>query len=111
MENGRIARDELLREESNFDVVLLDLYMPEMDGLELLTLMQENDRLKDIPVIMMSADNEKDCVAACLSKGAKDYLVKPLRLNTVKGNKYFVIYKKLFLIISSQNKAKMSHLE
>jgi CheY-like chemotaxis protein len=39
VENGRIARDELLKEDSNFDIVLLDLIMPEMDGLELLMLM------------------------------------------------------------------------
>ena len=41
VENGRIARDELLKEDSNIDIVLLDLRMPEMDGWELLCLMQK----------------------------------------------------------------------
>ena len=40
VENGRQARDELLKADTNFDCVLLDLMMPEMDGLELLTLMK-----------------------------------------------------------------------
>ena len=58
--------------------------MPEMDGLELLRLMQSNEKLKDIPVIMISSDGEKEIVAACLAMGAKDYLVKPLRHFQVK---------------------------
>lgn len=40
VENGRLARDELLKKDAYFDAVLLDLYMPEMHGLELLSLMQ-----------------------------------------------------------------------
>jgi len=48
-----------LDSKNNFDLVLLDLMMPEMDGYELLTLMQSNEKLKDIPVIMMSSDGDK----------------------------------------------------
>jgi len=47
--------------------------------------MQSSERLRGIPVIMMSSDNEKDKVAQCLQLGAKDYLVKPLRIETVKS--------------------------
>ncbi|EGR34354.1 hypothetical protein IMG5_014920 [Ichthyophthirius multifiliis] len=85
VENGRLARDELLKEDSNIDVVLLDLWMPEMDGWELLCLMQNYEKLRNIPVIMMSADNEQEKVALCLAHGAKDYLVKPIRIQMVKG--------------------------
>ena len=80
IENGRLARDELLKEDSNFDLVLLDLMMPEMDGLELLCLIKNNEKLKDLPVIMMSSDQDMANVSTCLTKGAKDYLIKPLRI-------------------------------
>jgi len=85
VENGRLAKEELMKEEANYDLVLLDLMMPEMDGLELLTFMKENEKLKDIPVIMMSADGEMESVSACLTNGAKDYLIKPIRIQNVKG--------------------------
>jgi len=53
--------------------------------LELLLLMQSNDNLKDIPVIMMSADGEQENVGQCLRSGAKDYLIKPIRVQAVKN--------------------------
>lgn len=84
MENGRAARDELLKENSYFDIVLLDLMMPEMDGLELLKLMKSNDKLKNIPVIMMSSDGDQQLTSTCLQIGAKDYFVKPVRIGNVK---------------------------
>ena len=55
-----------------------------MDGYELLCLMQQNEKLKDIPVIMMSSDGEQRLVSTCLQHGAKDYLVKPIRVQMVK---------------------------
>ena len=51
-----------------FDLVLLDLIMPEMDGFELLSLMKDDPRLKDIPVIIMSANESSEVVGNCLSK-------------------------------------------
>lgn len=58
VENGRIAMEQLKNENNNFDLVLLDIYMPEMDGFEVLTLMQEDPRLSQIPVVVMSADEK-----------------------------------------------------
>ncbi len=49
--------------------------------------------LKDIPVIMMSADGERQIVAACLANGAKDYLVKPLRTGEVRV--YYITKKNI----------------
>ncbi|KAL4505506.1 hypothetical protein ABPG72_002568 [Tetrahymena utriculariae] len=93
VENGRLARDELLKQDSNIDIVLLDLYMPEMDGFELLSLMQEHENLQKIPVIMMSSDKEEEKVATCISKGAKDYIFKPLRVQNVKAIAKYVQFK------------------
>lgn len=84
VENGRAARDELLKENNYFDIVLLDVMMPEMDGLELLKLMKSNDKLQNIPVIMMSSDGDQQLTSTCLQIGAKDYFVKPVRIGNVK---------------------------
>ncbi len=77
-QNGRDAL-MLLREESgsDFDVVLLDILMPEMDGYTTLAEMQSDSLLRHIPVIMISALDEMDSVIRCIEMGATDYLPKP----------------------------------
>ncbi len=47
--------------------------------------MQSNENLKDIPVIMMSAEGEQEIVSQCLRSGAKNYLIKPIRIQNVKN--------------------------
>ena len=75
-ENGRIGMQML--KSQTFDVILLDIDMPEMNGFEVLeALLQDND-LRDLPVIMTSASDELDRVVKCIEMGAEDYLVKPL---------------------------------
>jgi CheY-like chemotaxis protein len=78
-ENGKLALEALKDENNKFDLVLLDLFMPEMDGFELLSFMQEDDRLRKIPVVIMSANDDNTIVSNCLKIGAVDYLVKPIR--------------------------------
>jgi adenylate cyclase len=73
--DGRAAL-ELLRSEP-FDIVLLDVLMPEMDGLELLELIQSDDELRATPVIMISALEDMASVVRCIELGAEDYLPKP----------------------------------
>ncbi|MEV6319053.1 response regulator [Streptomyces sp. NPDC051776] len=75
-ENGLKAL-QILR-ESDFDVVLLDILMPEMDGYATLDLMKHDQQLSRTPVIMMSAVGDLDSVVRCLEMGAEDYLPKPL---------------------------------
>jgi signal transduction histidine kinase len=74
-ENGQQALS-MLRAES-FDVVLLDIIMPEMDGHQVLTEMKRDHTLRDIPVIVISAVEEVDAAAQCIELGAEDYLSKP----------------------------------
>lgn len=74
-ENGRQALD-LLRAQP-FDVVLLDILMPELDGYETLALIKDDASLRHMPVIMISAVDEMDSVIRCIGMGAADYLPKP----------------------------------
>jgi adenylate cyclase len=60
-----------------FDLVLLDIMMPEMNGIEVLERMRADPSLRDIPVIMISALDELDSVVRCIELGAADYLQKP----------------------------------
>jgi CheY-like chemotaxis protein len=73
--NGREALEIL--EEENFDLVLLDIIMPEMDGFAVLERLRANPRWKDTPVIMISALDEITHVVRCIEMGAEDYLPKP----------------------------------
>ena len=61
----------------DFDVVLLDLMMPEMDGYEVLARIKADPRTQALPVIMISALDELDSVVRCIEMGAADYLPKP----------------------------------
>ncbi|WP_321278918.1 response regulator [Marinifilum fragile] len=60
------------------DVILLDIMMPVMDGIEVLERIQANDRLKEIPVIMVTAKTEMESIKATLNLGAQDYVKKPI---------------------------------
>jgi adenylate cyclase len=60
-----------------FDVILLDIMMPEMDGFEVLRRLKEDARLRHVPVIMISALDDIDSVVRCVALGADDYLPKP----------------------------------
>jgi signal transduction histidine kinase/DNA-binding response OmpR family regulator len=73
--DGRQAL-ELLKSRP-FDLVLLDIMMPNVNGYEVLAEMKANDSLRHIPVIMISAVDEIDSVIRCIELGAEDYLSKP----------------------------------
>ena len=62
----------------DFDLVLLDLLMPEMDGFEVLREMKADEALRTIPVIVVTAVGEPENVAKCIEMGAADHLTKPL---------------------------------
>jgi class 3 adenylate cyclase len=73
--DGRRAL-ELLRARP-FDLVLLDIMMPELNGYEVLAEMKRDERMRHIPVIMISAVDDIDSVVRCIGLGAEDYLFKP----------------------------------
>ncbi len=74
-EDGQQAL-EMLRAQP-FDVVLLDLIMPRMDGYQVLAQMKSDDALRRIPVIVISSTDEMESIVHCIEMGATDYLTKP----------------------------------
>src|SRR5919199_3164489 len=75
-EHGREALDLLRRQR--FDLMLLDVLMPELDGYQVLAELKLDPHLRDLPVIMTSSLDELDSVARCVEMGAEDYLTKPI---------------------------------
>ena len=67
----------LMAAEGEFDLILLDVMMPGMDGLEVCAKLKENPRLRDIPVIFLTARTEHADIVTGFSLGAADYLTKP----------------------------------
>jgi adenylate cyclase len=63
--------------KSEFDLILLDLMMPDMNGLEVLTRLKDDLAVRHIPVIMISALDEIDSIVSCIEAGAEDYIPKP----------------------------------
>ncbi|MFC1557051.1 response regulator transcription factor [candidate division KSB1 bacterium] len=66
-------------EKNKPDIVLLDIMMPVMDGYQVLKKIKENDNLKNIPVIMLTAKGQERDVVKGIEMGAEDYIVKPFR--------------------------------
>jgi CheY-like chemotaxis protein len=75
-EHGRQALETL--GASPFDLVLLDIVMPEMDGYETLGRLKSDPTLQHVPVIVLSAVDEVDSAVRCIELGAEDYLSKPI---------------------------------
>jgi adenylate cyclase len=73
--SGRQALEMLA--EASHDLVLLDIVMPEIDGIGVLEQLKADRHLRHIPVIMISAVDEVDSVVRCIELGAEDYLPKP----------------------------------
>jgi DNA-binding response OmpR family regulator len=93
-ENGRLAL-QMLR-DNPFDLVLLDIMMPEMDGYAVLARMKGEASLRNIPIIMISAITEMDSVVKCIEMGAEDYLPKPFNPTLLRARVSASLEKKRF---------------
>lgn len=76
-DDGLAALAMLEADPSRFDLMLLDKNMPRMDGMALLRRLKSDDRLKELPVIMLTGDTEQQHIAEGLDEGAYYYLIKP----------------------------------
>lgn len=79
-EDGLEALKILLEDNSNYDLILLDVMMPNMDGWDTLKAIRKNKKTERIPVIMITAVSEDQKVVSGLKIGADDYIVKPFIL-------------------------------
>ncbi|KAJ6801304.1 two-component response regulator-like PRR73 [Iris pallida] len=83
--NGLQAWKILENPANHTDMVLTEVVMPGLSGIALLCKIMSHDTAKNIPVIMMSSNDSMGMVFKCLSKGAVDFLVKPIRKNELKN--------------------------
>lgn len=81
--DGRMALEMI--DKGNYDLILLDLLMPELNGYEVLERLKSNTKWQHIPVIMISALNEFDSIINCIEIGAEDFLPKPFNPTLLKA--------------------------
>jgi phosphoserine phosphatase RsbU/P len=90
--NGREALERLTAQQ--FDLVLLDVMMPDMNGYEVLAHVKANASLRDVPIIMISALDETESVIRCIELGAEDYLNKPFNPTLLRARVGALLEKK-----------------
>ena len=81
--NGREALELLVKQP--FDMVLLDIEMPEMNGYQVLNHVMADPKLRDIPIIVTSGVDQLESVVRCIEMGAEDYLTKPVNRVLLKA--------------------------
>lgn len=91
--NGREALEAIAARE--FDLVLLDIMMPEVDGFEVLRQLSEAGKLTDLPVIVISALNDMDPVVRCIEMGAEDFVLKPFNATLLRARILATLEKKM----------------
>ena len=102
-ENGRVALDKLRKEP--FDLLLLDIEMPELDGFAVLEQLKADLKLRDVPVIVTSSIEGLDNIIRCIELGAEDYLSKPVNQVLLKARIGAILEKKR---LRDQQKALVS---
>src|SRR3989441_116043 len=91
-ENGVLALAALNRR--SFDLVLLDIMMPEMNGYQVLEHLKQQGRTHDLPIIVISALNEIDPVVRCIELGAEDFVFKPFNPTLLRARVMATLEKK-----------------
>ncbi|GKS77936.1 MULTISPECIES: chemotaxis response regulator CheY [Comamonadaceae] len=93
-EDGVVALNKL--RNSKFDFVVTDINMPNMNGFQLLAEIKKDDKLKHLPVLMVTAEARKEDIVAAAQNGAAGYIVKPFTKATLE-EKVTLILKKMGL--------------
>lgn len=95
--NGLEVIRILKRTEGEF-FLLLDIYMPQMSGFEVMEVMAKDPRLKDTPVLIITADNHEDKIGQALENGSKGYIIKPFTEGTLREKLLNIIAPPSFLV-------------
>ena len=90
-EDGLVALHKL--QASKFDFVVTDINMPNMNGFQLLNAIKGDDKLKHLPVLMVTAEARKEDIVAAAQGGAAGYIVKPFTKATLEDKVTFIIKK------------------
>lgn len=80
--------------ESRPDLVLLDVIMPDMDGVQMLEVLRREGRMGDMPVIVVSAHDTSEIVVRCIELGAEDYLTKPIQTPMLRARVTAILEKR-----------------
>ncbi len=104
-----------LMEKQHFDIVLLDVMMPGITGFEVCKVMKKIERLKNIPVIFLTAKTDADAISEGFNSGAADYLIKPFHANEllmrVKNHLELYMAKETLRHHNIELQAKIDHQE
>jgi two-component system, chemotaxis family, chemotaxis protein CheY len=90
-EDGVVALQKL--RASNFDFVVSDINMPNMNGFQLLAEIKKDDKLKHIPVLMVTAEARKEDIVLAAQQGAAGYIVKPFTKATLEEKLVHILKK------------------
>lgn len=103
--SGRSALKILLK-EYDFSLILMDVQMPDMNGFETAALIYERDKLKDIPIIFITAHNEDEAIFRGYKVGAVDFIYKPVNpeLLRIKVGLFVELYRKTQSLIAQEQK-------
>jgi len=82
---------------TNYDIIILDLYMPRIDGMEVLKELKSTKSLSLIPVLMSTSEADRDIVLEALRIGADDYIVKPIDIDMILEKIYGLLKIKHFI--------------
>jgi adenylate cyclase len=104
-ESGRQALRMAARYD--FDIVLLDIMMPEMDGYTVLTKLKEHPTLRHLRVIMITAVDEIESVVRCIELGADDYLLKPFNPTLLRARISALLERKRLREEEARNAAEL----
>jgi CheY-like chemotaxis protein len=91
-ENGKDAI-QLLMDQSNFDIVLMDIMLPTMDGYTTIRAIREISDFKNLPIIAVTAKAMKGDREKCIAAGASDYLCKPVDSEQLRSTLHLWLHR------------------